>query len=139
MASDGLLDVMFSLPSRLHTPSLGAALAVVVPPAHMPVPFGTGVQSGWRSGPGPGQAQQPLDVCDGDPPACVDVPWSLPHAVLWMGPLVSALFCWWPRVFSSLLPCVREQRSVEQAQAWGRCPATRGRGRVGSVGTTPPA
>jgi hypothetical protein len=46
MASDVLLDVMLSLPSPLHTPSLESELAVVVPPAHMPVPFDTGLQSG---------------------------------------------------------------------------------------------
>jgi len=46
MASDVLLDVMLSLPSPLHTPSLESELAVVVPPAHIPVPFDTGSQSG---------------------------------------------------------------------------------------------
>ena len=61
--SDVLLDVMLSLPSLLHTPSLESELAVVVPPAHMSVPFDTGSQSGCRSGPGHGQAQQPLEVC----------------------------------------------------------------------------
>src|SRR5438128_12307515 len=56
-----------------------------------------------------------------------------------MGPLVSALLCGGPRVFSPLLPFVRAQRSVDHAQAWGRDPATRVRGRMGSVGTTPPS
>jgi len=125
MASDVLLDVMLLLPSPLHTPSLESELAVVVPPAHMPVPFDPGSQSGWRSGPGHGQAQQPLEVCAGDPPACWDVSWSLHHPLLCMGPLVSALLCSGPHVFSSLLPFVREQRSVDHAQAWGRDPATR--------------
>jgi hypothetical protein len=36
-------------------------------------------------------------------------------------------------------PIVSEECSVDHAQAWGRCPATRGIGRVGAVGTTPPA
>jgi hypothetical protein len=34
---------------------------------------------------------------------------------------------------------VREERSVVRAQAWGRRPATRGRGSVGPAGTPPPA
>ena len=38
--------LLLSLPSPLHTPSLESELAVVVPPAHMPVPFDTGSQSG---------------------------------------------------------------------------------------------
>src|SRR5712691_9933814 len=59
MASDILLDVMLSLPSPLHTPSLESELAVVVPPAHMPSPLtpvrslgeGQALATGRRSSP----------------------------------------------------------------------------------------
>src|SRR5712691_5737640 len=139
MASDVLLDVMLSLPSPLHTPSLESELAVVVPPAHMPSPLtpvrslgeGQALATGRRSSPSKSA--------------------KVIHPRVWTcrGPFITPCSAW-GRSFRPCsaeghassprsLPFVREQRSVDHAQAWGRCPATRVRGRVGSVGTTLPS
>jgi len=86
---------------------------------------------------GNGQAQQPSKSAEGIP-SCLDVSWSfIPlalHGTARFGPA--------PLRATRLLlapPVVSEERSVDQAWAWGRCPATRVRGRLWSVGPTPPS
>jgi len=111
MASDALLDVMLLLPILHAIP--GVRVGRSRPSSAHAVPFDAGPHPGWRSGPRNGQAQQPPEVCWGDPPSCVDVSWSLHHPFRCMGPLVSVLLRWGPRVFSSpLLLSVRSAPSI---------------------------
>jgi len=129
-----LRDVVIAHFSR---PPWGPILPVGVPTTHMPAPWTPGrslgagkvldtarIRSPWRSS----EVRQPRVLTSRGLCITPVAPWGRP--------------CWpcGPAVWSSAHPsrCPWEH-SVVMAQAWGRRPATRGRGSVGHAGTLPPA
>src|SRR6266852_1680556 len=89
MTSDVLLYVMLSLPTSYALP--GVRVGRSCPSSAHAVPFDTGPQPGCRSGPGNGQAQQPLAVCCSDPRSCSNASLSPKPPLLATGPKELAL------------------------------------------------